>query len=29
LINREGQVVGRYAPQTDPKDIVPDIEKLL
>jgi len=29
LVNREGQVVGRYAPQTDPKDLIPDIERLL
>ena len=29
LIDREGQVVGRYAPQTKPEDIAADIEKLL
>mgnify|MGYP005984867911 CR=1 FL=1 len=29
LVNREGEVVKRYAPQTKPESIVPDIEKLL
>ena len=29
LIDREGQVVARYAPQTEPKAIEADIEKLL
>lgn len=29
LIDREGQVVARYAPQTEPKAIQADIEKLL
>lgn len=29
LVNREGQVVERYAPTTKPADIVADIEKLL
>ncbi|MCL6442490.1 MAG: glutathione peroxidase [Alicyclobacillus sp.] len=29
LVNREGEVVSRYAPQTTPEDIAPDIEKLL
>ena len=29
LIDREGQVVERYAPQTKPEDIAGDIEKLL
>lgn len=29
LIDREGQVVERYAPQTKPEDIAEDIEKLL
>jgi glutathione peroxidase len=29
LVNREGQVVNRYAPTTKPEDLVTDIEKLL
>ncbi|WP_447725076.1 glutathione peroxidase [Sphingomonas koreensis] len=29
LIDRDGNVVGRYAPQTKPEDIAGDIEKLL
>ncbi|MFW2852261.1 glutathione peroxidase [Sphingomonas sp. TX0543] len=29
LVNRDGQVVERYAPTTKPADIVADIEKLL
>jgi glutathione peroxidase len=29
LIGRDGQVVQRYAPTTEPADIVPDIETLL
>lgn len=29
LVDRNGQVVKRYAPQTDPKKIVVDLEKLL
>lgn len=29
LIDRDGQVVERYAPQTKPEDIAADIEKLL
>ena len=29
LIDRQGQVVERYAPQTKPEDVVEDIEKLL
>lgn len=29
LVNRQGQVVERYAPQTEPQDLVQDIEKLL
>ena len=29
LINREGEVVGRYAPTTTPKDLEADIEALL
>lgn len=29
LINAEGEVVQRYAPTVEPKDIAPDIEKLL
>ncbi|ODP39315.1 glutathione peroxidase [Sphingomonas turrisvirgatae] len=29
LIDRDGQVVERYAPQTKPEDIAKDIEKLL
>lgn len=29
LIDREGQVVERYAPQTKPEDIASDIERLL
>ncbi|MCG5515755.1 MULTISPECIES: glutathione peroxidase [unclassified Ectothiorhodospira] len=29
LVDREGQVVRRYAPNTDPKDIAQDIERLL
>ncbi|MBM9462953.1 glutathione peroxidase [Aeromicrobium sp. YIM 150415] len=29
LVNREGEVVKRYAPQTKPESIAPDIEKLL
>ncbi len=29
LVDRQGNVVGRYAPATKPEDIVADIEKLL
>ncbi|MBS4761485.1 glutathione peroxidase [Carnobacteriaceae bacterium zg-ZUI252] len=29
LVNRQGQVIKRYAPQTDPKSIAKDIEALL
>ncbi len=29
LIDRQGQVVARYAPQTSPNDMIPDIERLL
>ncbi len=29
LVDREGEVVQRYEPQTDPESIAPDIEKLL
>lgn len=29
LIDREGNVVGRFEPTTDPLDMIPDIEKLL
>jgi len=29
LVDRDGQVVERYAPQTDPKKIADDLEKLL
>ncbi|OUZ11251.1 glutathione peroxidase [Aeromicrobium sp. PE09-221] len=29
LVNRDGEVVKRYAPQTKPESIAPDIEKLL
>ncbi|KAI6196596.1 hypothetical protein M3Y94_01128400 [Aphelenchoides besseyi] len=29
LVNREGKVVGRYAPTTEPKSMVKDIEKAL
>ena len=29
LIDRNGQPVKRYAPNTEPNDIRPDIEKLL
>lgn len=29
LVDRKGNVVERYAPQTSPKDIVDDIKKLL
>ncbi len=29
LVDREGEVVKRYAPQTKPESIAPDIEKLL
>jgi glutathione peroxidase len=29
LVNKQGQVVGRYAPTQTPKDLVQDIEKLL
>ena len=29
LLNREGQVVQRYAPQTKPEDLAPEIEKYL
>jgi glutathione peroxidase len=29
LVNKDGKVVERYAPQTKPEDIVGDIEKLL
>ena len=29
LVNKNGEVVNRYAPTTNPQSIVPDIEKLL
>jgi glutathione peroxidase len=29
LVGRDGEVVKRYAPQTSPKELVPDIESLL
>jgi len=29
LIDRNGKVIKRYAPSTEPKDIAADIEKLL
>ena len=29
LINKEGEVVSRYAPTTNPESIIPDIEQLL
>ncbi len=29
LIGKDGQVINRYAPQTDPKDIAADIQKAL
>lgn len=29
LVDRKGNVVKRFAPQTDPKDIEPELEKLL
>ena len=29
LVDREGKVVGRYAPTTEPEELVADIEKLL
>ncbi len=29
LVDREGKVAGRYAPNTEPKDLAADIEKLL
>ncbi|RBN36577.1 glutathione peroxidase, partial [Priestia megaterium] len=29
LVNRQGEVVKRYAPQTAPKDIQKDIKELL
>lgn len=29
LVNRDGEVVKRYAPQTKPESIAPDVEKLL
>ena len=29
LVNREGEVIKRYAPNTEPKDIAADIKNLL
>jgi len=29
LVNQKGEVVERFAPNTSPKEMIPDIEKLL